>query len=66
NREREDPGPQYRIERFVSFTRPFDIIPNRRFLYYFSVYVNLFKELFSLSPHSCQPDGLFRKASAKV
>ena len=34
------------IDRFVSFTHPFDIKPNRRFLYYFSVYVNLFKELF--------------------
>ena len=37
-----------RIDRFVSFTHPFDIKPNRRFLYYFSVYVNLFKELFLL------------------
>ena len=35
-----------RIDRFVSFTHPFDIKSNRRFLYYFSVYVNLFKELF--------------------
>ncbi|ERJ77019.1 hypothetical protein HMPREF9148_01498, partial [Prevotella sp. F0091] len=34
------------IDRFVSFTHLFDIKSNRRFLYYFSVYVNLFKELF--------------------
>ncbi len=39
-----------RIERFVSLPKPhtlYIIMCTARFLYYFSVYVNLFKELFS-------------------
>ena len=52
-----------RIERFVFLPKPhtlYIIMCTARFLYYFSVYVNLFKELFS-----CLPTGVFPKSECK-
>ena len=53
-----------RIERFVFSTQAaytiYYIMCTARFLYYFSVYVNLFKELFS-----CLLTGVFPKSECK-
>ena len=54
-----------RIDRFVSSTQDTYCYMSR-FLYYFSVYVNLFKELFSYHPIRYKQVAYFVKASAKV